>query len=827
MRRLSAVLALAVAGLPAADLNSKLAITRPVRPWNFVDAVSTHAGIWGNENGNMEAWVYPLKVCRDLTLEFRIDDNVVPAASVAREITRSPGRFVILYTGDDFRVSATYTAAHDSPGALIQLDVHSFAPLEIRARFRPDFQLMWPASIGTGYAQWDKELHAYRFGADGFPYAAVVGSPDAKLISADYETNYFTDTKTEFSLGTVNGTGSRVIAIAGSMKSPEEAEKTWRALAANPGAVVENAGSDYQKYLERTVSLDLPDAQLERAYDWSRLSMFEGLVDNPFMGRGLVAGIGPAKTAYRPGFAWFFGRDSFWTSFALISAGDFENAAAAIRFIAQFQHPEGKVPHEIAQTATLVDWFRQFPYGYASADATPLFIIIVRDYTEASGDHALANELWPRLTKALDFMRANADPLGFPKNEGVGHGWIEGGPLVPVRTEYYQAALGVEAWRSLAVLAGMHGDAQMAANLENEYRARRDLLERTYWDEKIGAYSYAIGTDGKQRDLTYSIATVPMWWDLAEPAHARKQIELLSAEVFDADWGERIISRLAPEYGPEGYHFGTVWPLFTGWTSVGDYRYHAAQAGWANLHANSELTFDGLGNTTEVLSGLTDSPLSTASPHQIWSAAMVVSPLLRGLFGLEVDAANRRVTLKPHLPASWDHYSIRGVRVADSTLDFAWHDSVLDVVNHGNADVTVHYAPAFAPSAIVAKGTREESGPADVHYAFSITAHPGTTTTRIDARRNFGYELETAPLELGSPGVNAKVIDEEWPAANEVAITLGGWPGRTYTLHTYKDAIIASVEGGQYDAQTRAIHVAIPAGPPGKQSNVTVRIHLR
>src|SRR5207302_11096786 len=56
---------------------------------------------------------------------------------------------------------------------------------------------------------------------------------------------------------------------------------------------------------------------------------------------------------------------------------------------------------------------------------------------------------------------------------------------------------------------------------------------------------------------------------------------------------------------------------------------------------------------TEVLSGDYYQEFSTSSPHQIWSAAMVVSPLLRGLFGLQTDAQNRQITLSPHVPADW------------------------------------------------------------------------------------------------------------------------------------------------------------------------------
>ncbi|HZU28358.1 MAG TPA: hypothetical protein VFA04_22715, partial [Bryobacteraceae bacterium] len=759
MRRSLAILALAAAHLPAAEMQPVLSITRAVRPWEFVDAAGPRSGIWGAQDGTMEAWVYPLKICRDLRFEFRVDNQPIPGAAIAREVSTSPGRFSLTFTGDNFRVIARYAAAADSPGALIYIEAHSTQPLEIRVRFRRDFQLMWPASMGTTYAQWDKAAHAYRFGADGYPYAAVLGSPDAILLDDEYATNYSTSPETAFSLGVVKGDGAYTIAIAGSMKSRDDAFATYEHLLADPPAVLAAVDAYYQQYLARTVSLDLPDRDLQRAYDWSRISMFEGLVENPLMGRGLVAGIGPSKGVYRPGFAWFFGRDSFWTSFALISSGDFQSADDAIRFIAKFQREDGKIPHEISQSAALLDWFKQFPYGYASADATPLFVIIVRDYTEASGDPRLATDLWPRLQKAMDFMRANADPLGFPKNYEVGHGWIEGGPMLPVRTEYYQAALGVEALRSMSVLARLHGDAEMASSLDADYRAKRSLLDETYWDMNIGAYSYAINVRGEQKHQTYSIATVPMWFDLADPAHAQREIELLSDEAFEADWGARIISRHAANYGPEGYHYGTVWPLFTGWASVGEYRYHAAQSGWANLQANAELTMEGLGNTTEVVSGMTYSPLSTASPHQIWSAAMVVSPLLRGLFGLSVDAAENTINLRPHLPASWDHFGIMGIHAGESTVDLSWRRvagaSVLHIANHGEKPVTIHYAPALARTAEVRSADlKYERGgsPTDWHPVFEVVARPGTSDFHMTVDHDLGYELDTSPLQLGSVG---------------------------------------------------------------------------
>jgi hypothetical protein len=95
-------------------------------------------------------------------------------------------------------------------------------------------------------------------------------------------------------------------------------------------------------------------------------------------------------------------------------------------------------------------------------------------------------------------------------------------------------------------------------------------------------------------------------------------------------------------------HFGSVWPLFTEWATLGEYRYHRPVPAYSNLRSNSLLALDGaLGHVTEVLSGDYYQALSTSSPHQIWSSAMVVSSLLRGLLGLETDATSHQLTFAP------------------------------------------------------------------------------------------------------------------------------------------------------------------------------------
>lgn len=754
-----------------------------------------------------------------------------------------PGSYTIVYSGDDFQAEETLVAPIDEPGVAILIDVRARNPVRVDVEFKRDFQLMWPASIGTGYAQWDARLKAFRFGADGQPFAAVFGSPDAVLKSQEYATNYSSDAHETFTLGEINGHAQRVLALAASMKSADDALAAYHHLIAQSGTLVEAAERYYRDYLSKTVELALPDPELQQAYDWSRISVVKGFVDNPFLGRGLVAGYGPSKGAYRPGFAWFFGRDSFWTSFALTSAGDFSNARAAIQFISHFQRDDGKIPHEISQSASLVDWFQQFPYGFASADATPLYIIATAEYVRASGDVAFAREQAPRLWKALDFMRSTLDEAGFPRNLNVGHGWVEGGPLLPVRVEFYQAGCYVEALRSLSVLASLLGDAVRAKDLDTEFDAKSHALEQQFWLGANGgphAYAFALGTNGQPVDQPSILATVPMWFGLVDGQHAREMIAQLAGEPFATDWGTRIISSHSSLYDPSGYHFGSVWPLFTGWASVGEYRYHAAEQGLANLRANAWLALDGAGgNTTEVLSGDSYSPLSTASPHQIWSAAMVVSPLLRGLLGLETDAAARKLVFAPHLPADWQAAGVHGVPVAGARVNLDLHRDAssleLTIANSGSETVHIEFAPAYPPCAHVDSASlagqpinwKTETEPADWHPRFEIDAPPGKSTLSIRHHGMFGYALPFSPPELAAPSMSLKIISESWSNnGRQLALTVSGRASRDYRLKVVNGDLLANVEGATRDGSD-GLRVHMPDAPAGDYVNRQIAFTLR
>jgi glycogen debranching enzyme len=841
---LASLIPSALQASPAAERGHSFELSRPVRPWEFLCAVGTRAGLLGNEAGRMEAWVYPLKLLRDFRLQFHTDGRVLPAETLARTLITRPESSTIVYAGDTFSVRETFFVPVNEPGAIIFLEVETEFPLEIEARFLRDFQLEWPGALGGTYSSWDKDQRAFYLGEETRKFAAFVGSPTATEARSEYQTNYSESAVNSFCLGVTNkGKDTKLIVLAGSLDGRPQAEATYKKLAANSAELLRASAEYYKKYLNETVSVELPDAQIQQAYDWSRVSMVQGLVNNPFLGTGLVAGYRTSGESQRPGFAWFFGRDSFWTSFALDAEGDFSTTRTALQFISKYQREDGKMPHEIAQAASFVPWFKDFPYGYASADATPLYIIAMNDYVTESGDVAFAKEKWDSIWKAYQFLRSTYDEKGFPKNFGVGHGWVEGGPLLPVDSEFYHSGLGVEALRALSNLARLRGKGATGTELAQAFQKQSVELNDAFWLADKQRYAFALGTDGKPVDEPSVLATVPMWFGLPDQKNASAMITQLAESDYQTDWGMRIISNRSPKFSGGGYHYGSVWPLFTGWASVGEYRYHRPQPAYANLRANALLALDGsLGHVTEVLSGDYYQPLSTSSPHQIWSAAMVVSPLLRGMFGLSTDAKAATLTFAPHLPADWNSLGIDNLRVGENKLQLNFTKTAEGIFleagrTSGTGESIIEFQPSISLRATVQKAElngkplafRVEANDEDQHVFVRFPVSEGQKFLRIFVTNDFAVTATAVLPPLGSASSGVRILSETWsPSHDQLTLDVSGAAGARYELKAWNAAQIERVEGAELKRKPEGsiLLLQIPGSGPESYARTKIVIHF-
>jgi glycogen debranching enzyme len=812
-----------------------LELSRPIRAWEFLPIVGQRAALFGHETGQLEAWVYPLKILREFHLRFLLANKTVPAEALARTLIVRPESTTIVYGGDDFSVRETLFVPVHEQGAILTFEIDTAEPFEIEAAFTPDFQLEWPAALGATYFNWDPKLPAYVLGEETKKYVGIVGSPTAADPEFAYDNNYSQSSENTFRMGRIDhGHQTNLIVIAASTQGEDEALKTYHHLSTAHADLERDSAQYYRDYLDRTVSLTLPDAQFQRAYDWARISTIQGLVTNPGLGTGLVAGYRTSGTSQRPGFAWFFGRDSMWTSFALNAEGDFETTKQALEFVGQFQREDGRLPHEIAQSANLVDWFHAYPYAYASADATPLYIISVDDYVSQSGDVEFARANWDRLIKAYQFLRSTYDAQGFPQNFGIGHGWVEGGPLLPVHTEYYQSGLGLEALRALARLAKLTGKDDMSRELSQAFDLQRAKVEQAFWSPDKSIYAFALDRNRERISETSVLTTVPMWFGLADPIHASQMIDRLATPENAADWGMRIIGNHSAKYNGGGYHFGSVWPLFTGWAAVGEYRYHRADAAYANVRSNALLAFDGaLGHVTEVLSGDVFESLSTSSPHQIWSAAMVISPVLRGLFGLDADAITNRLTFAPHIPAGWDSFALHRLRVGPTTIDLTLQrePDMLTLEAKSSSATTLVFSPALNPRTEVVSAELNGHHVAyhlrkngiDQHVEIELPLSSTSATLRVKLRNDFGLSYDNPLPELGGSSQALRILSETWNAGHtQLTLSVAGIPGHRYVLNVWNPTQIATVDGTPYKPiQPGTLAVDFPSQPSNDTGFVT------
>jgi hypothetical protein len=118
------------------------------------------------------------------------------------------------------------------------------------------------------------------------------------------------------------------------------------------------------------------------------------------------------------------------------------------------------------------------------------------------------------------------------------------------------------------------------------------------------------------------------------------------------------------------YHQGSVWPLFTGWAALAEYRAGQPLSGQQMLMQNVDLTWaQDPGAVTELLSGDFYVPFGRSTSHQLWSSAMVITPALRGLFGIEADAATNTITVNPHLPAWWATATVHRLNLGGRLVD--------------------------------------------------------------------------------------------------------------------------------------------------------------
>src|ERR687898_552389 len=399
----------------------------------------------------------------------------------------------------------------------------------------------------------------------------------------------------------------------------------------------------------------------------------------------------PGKSLPAAGLPWFmtmFGRDSIFTSLqalpftpelaasTLVALGDWQGTR-----VDDFRDEDpGRIPHEMrAGELTAFEERPHSPY-YGSADATPLYVVLLDEYERWTGDRKLVRDLEVEARAALNWIDEYADLLGNGyvsyrrRNEETGlenqcwkdswdsisyrDGRLPGFPRATCELQGYA----YDAKRRGARLArDIWQDPAFADELERQAADLKRRFNRDFWVAEGEYFALALDPDGNQVDsLTSNIGHL-LWSGVVDDEKAGSVARNLVGPRLFSGWGVRTLATGEGRFNPIGYHVGTVWPFDNSFIAWGLRRYgfkeEAARVAAGILEAAAFFE----GRLPEAFGGyprsMTKYPVQypTACSPQAWSTG---APLLLLATMLGLEPVGEHLLVDPALPSTIGHLEL-------------------------------------------------------------------------------------------------------------------------------------------------------------------------
>jgi hypothetical protein len=458
------------------------------------------------------------------------------------------------------------------------------------------------------------------------------------------------------------------------------------------------------------------DARIQVASDVPGLAHAVARSLDDLEGLRLVDPLYPDDRVVAAGAPWFmtlFGRDSILTSWMALPA-DPQLGLATARTLARLQgdrtHPAteeepGRILHEVrfpsGPSLSLTEAERYF----GTADATPLFVLLVHRLWRWGAAWAEITNLLPAVRDAMRWLDGPGDPDGdgfveylraTPRglaNQGWKDSWdaiafadgrLAEAPIALAEVQGYTFA----AWHAAADLWEHAGDHAQAATWRQRAKALGAAFDDAFWLEDRGWYALALDADKQPVDALASNLGHLLWSGIVPEQRHDAVADALMGAPLRSGWGVRTLATTMARHDPLGYHTGSVWPHDTA-IAVAGLRRAGRPKDAAALAADLLAAAEHLGGRLpELFAGLTPGEFPRPVPYpascapQAWASAAALE-LVRALLGLEVDVPGGRISLDPMLPPGCRHLMVSRLRAGGSELTV----QVLD------GDVTVHGIP--------------------------------------------------------------------------------------------------------------------------------------
>lgn len=800
-------------GIPKFDLTAgPLELAGPASPWRFVNAVGEQSGLWGFENGTLEGWVYPLKIFHDLQLAFELegDPRIYAGAEIARSVRVRPHAVLIQYSAEQFSVNETLFAPRQRPGFGILLDVQAPANLTVLVRFKPDLNLMWPGGIGGQSYTWDADNKWIKLEEPSGRFSALIGSPLATGGTAvgyhAYLPNEHPDETIELQISPGQAKNSYIpIVVTGGIKGAYDAPATYREILRDlPGLYEQSLHHDVELDAQGT-QFQTPDLEVNGALRWSRISLDQLKVCNPYVGCSYVSGYGSSGTGTRPMYCWFFDEPVI-TSWAYLEYGGAENTKEALRFIQKYQRADGKIPHEISQSAGLINWFKDYPFPYIHPDSALWYLVAMGHFYRFTGDQDFVRQSWPSIRKAYDYCISILDPRdglpAIPKDE-----WGSA-ELATFSKDAAMAGEWIAALRAVRGISDLMREDALKKDCEEREQTAEASLEREFWNPQSNYYDY--GLDTASKPVTYLNPAIGYcaWLGSLPEAHARAVLDRLNTAAFLSDWGQRNMSLEDPHYTEGSYHIGSAWPFMTAGPMLAQFRYHNAVQGFSTWRSMICLRgFGARGAMPEVLTGFQLRLLDDAVPHQMFSELTAIPGLVNGILGLGLDVPLRTLALSPHLPPDWPEVTVRQFPFGQEMLGLELgqkSDTLTAALEFtGPQPVKVEFSPAL-PAGSIVKSVLQDGKPVNFHvensdsdvHASTVVTVSRKSTLAVRYTPGVAVKVDWQPILEGDSSRNLRVLNTVY-RDGQLQMDVEGLPLQPYRVQLFTPWKVSALEGAR------------------------------
>lgn len=652
-------------------------------------------------------WDHPIKLMDGFEASLILNDESFELDE-ATSFINYPMANSHFYSWDDndLKIERTQFVPDDKQGIAVQYVIknsgENFENFIFRFTGHSDLMPTWLGDKtkmhdGPDQAEFD-EKRGYWVVKDSLnPWFVVYGAMKKPTSHNQVKNNYSglgVSNTLEYQINLKSGEKSVLtFSIAGSYQSKKDAISEFQQLNNETTRLLNEKMIRYQA-LSRNSKLTIPDENMQEAFEWLKYNCDWLIRDVPEVGTGIMAGI--------PDYPWWFGVDSEYALKGYMAIGQEEVVYKTIELldsISNMVNGNGRIVHEVSTNG--------YVFNPGNINETPQFSSLIWEVYRWNGDKEFLKKYFPTIQKGLNWLMTENDKDGNLFPEGFGMMEIHGLDSEMIDVASYTQ----RAFEDASKIANELG----RENLSVEYSLLASEIKKEinskFWSEEFGSYADFIGTDEQALHLIEDaivradtlnkpwavqelkdtkkmilanpsplpkpfvvhhnwVVNTPMEMGIADPEKAR--IALVTAEQFVNPFGVFVtgIDRDASAGSDDGTFKGSKVFSYTGAVMTLP---TGVQAVAENNYNRSDEALNYLERMTRTFSFAFPGSIYEVSPDygmmtQAWNIYSFAVPIVHQFFGIQPDAAHKKVIIRPSIPKKWDKASLEHVKVVNNEV---------------------------------------------------------------------------------------------------------------------------------------------------------------